>query len=181
MVEARLTYIGILAGDNLGTVVASYAKGGSTNGGGGASDYIGGLVGYNNTRNSVILASYATAAANGDGGNDQGIGGLVGVNNDGNIIDSYATGAVNGGAGNDNVGGLIGWDQNTEQYYYSLLCHWKCGWGHWQLTDRVGKLTARNSGTITASYGFGSTRNGTARLAGIGTAIPTGLYYNAGR
>ena len=97
--------VGGLVGQNQGSIVSSYAKGGNLNGGVGA-DHVGGLVGHNN--NGTITASHAMGNVNGGTENDK-VGGLVGYNEDNTTtIASYATGAVDGGDGDDYVGGLVG-------------------------------------------------------------------------
>jgi hypothetical protein len=86
-------YVGGLAGQVRGTVRECYATGTVT----GSSDYVGGLVGYND--GGTVELCYATGAVAGGGG----VGGLLGWNEDGTVTQCYATGAV---TGLDAVGGL---------------------------------------------------------------------------
>ena len=99
---------GGLVGYNVGSIVSSYAKGGTVNRSHSNVGNIGGLAGFNQ---GSIRDSHATGAVNGGAGSGN-IGGLIGWNSaGGSIIASYATGAVNGGAGRfDYVGGLVGAD-----------------------------------------------------------------------
>ena len=105
--------VGVLAGVNRGSIIASSASG-SADGGDGNQDNAGGLVGYNN--NGRITASYATGSADGGAGDEDRVGGLVGFNDGGTITASYATGdgddattsdADGGGGNQDDVGGLV--------------------------------------------------------------------------
>ena len=94
--------VGILAGTNAGTVMASYTTGQVT----GIAE-IGGLLGLSIDGASRVSASYSTATVTTT--SDQGgglIGGLrAGSNMTARLIASYATGAVTGG---EDVGGLVG-------------------------------------------------------------------------
>ena len=140
--------IGLLAGINEGgTIIASYAIG-EVNGGDG-SDTVGGLIGNSS---GDIIASYATATVNdGDGGDT--VGGLIGSSS-GNIIASYATGDVDDGSGNlDRVGGLVGWNNNGMIIASYAIGDADGGEG---VADLVGGLVGINSGTLVASYGFGT-------------------------
>ena len=135
---------GGLAGRNKGTVRGSYATGSVSSIGVGSGNYIGGLVGWNDS--GSILRSYAEGPVQGDGnalgglaGHNSGTvtaayatgtvnvraghsgGGLVGWNNGGSVTSSYATGTVNAAGGTANVGGLVGINQNngtvTDSYF----------------------------------------------------------------
>ena len=162
--------VGGLVGLSRGSISASYAAGSTVNGGAGNYDRVGGLVGNNDF--DTIIASYATGnTVNGGMGDGDRVGGLVGDNYFiSTIIASYATGTVNGGAdNNDLVGGLVG-DNSTFSTiiasYTTAAADGGSGSG-----DNVGSLVGRNiwgtlTGTITASYGFGTTANiGTAGLS----------------
>ena len=84
-----------------GSITASYATGPAA-GGDGGSDFVGGLVGYQEV--GSITASYATGPASGGGGDADGVGGLVGLQiGRAPITASYgfgrATGEFKGSAG----------------------------------------------------------------------------------
>ena len=81
----------------------------------------------------------------------------------------YATGAVTGGDGDDDVGGLVGDGRGSSA---NIIASYATGTvdGGEEDTDSVGSLVGRNSPTVTASYGFGSTSNGTN--SNIGTTLP---------
>ena len=98
-------FVGILAGRNDGTIVASYVQGGSVTA---TQDTaaLGGLVGFG--IGGRIRASYSTASVNGGTITDSDIGGLIGSLSNGSIIASYAAGAVSGAGAGTNVGGLVG-------------------------------------------------------------------------
>ena len=95
--------VGALAGDNAGTVSASYAGGTVSSTGTGATN-VGGLIGENS---GTIRASWSDAAvsAKGAGGN---VGGLAGKVESGEVTACHARGAASSGADNAKVGGLIG-------------------------------------------------------------------------
>ena len=104
---------GALVGYNLGTIYASYVRGGavSTN----LDDTIlGGLVGKNGSSVSgqndygKIYASYSTATVASAGHEFIDSGGLVGNNLRGTIVASYAAGAVTGSGANSEYGCLTG-------------------------------------------------------------------------
>ena len=96
----------------------------------------------------------------GSGHNDR-VGGLVGYQYNSSITSSYATGDPEGGSGhNDRVGGLVGY-----QYGGSITSSYATGDidGGEGGSDHVGGLVGNQrsgGGTITSSYGFGTTVNG---------------------
>ena len=177
-------FVGGLVGSNSGTITASYASSSTADGGMG-SDFVGGLVG-SNFENGTITASYATGTANGGASNDA-VGGLVGRSSSSTITASYATGTANGGADNDNVGGLVG--ENFLNGTITASYATATADGGMGSADTVGSLVAVNSatsntvdppitisGTITASYGFGSTVSvGTAGLSEGPDGRPSGV------
>ena len=158
--------VGGLVGSGGGIIIASYASDSTADGGIGNGDRVGGLRGFNGG-GGIIIASYASGnMANGGAGDDDAVGGLMGFNSNGTIIASYASDSTaNGGAdNNDIVGGLVG-DNSTvgtiTGSYATATADGGTGSG-----DTVGSLAGLNnntnfgiSGTITASYGFGSTAN----------------------
>ncbi|MGA2191695.1 MAG: GLUG motif-containing protein, partial [Steroidobacteraceae bacterium] len=86
--------VGLFGYTGAGSVIQNVGLvGGSVSG----SNYVGGLVGWNN---GTVSNSYATGSVNGASN----VGGLVG-DNGGMVSSSYATGSVNGAS---NVGGLVG-------------------------------------------------------------------------
>ena len=99
-------YVGGLVGYSAsGTISGSYATGAVS-----GDDYVGGLVGFSHyrfTRNSIISGSYATGSVSGD----DHVGGLVGSSSYGSISSSYATGSVSGSG--DDIGGLVGRSENV--------------------------------------------------------------------
>ncbi|MBN1840499.1 MAG: filamentous hemagglutinin N-terminal domain-containing protein [Campylobacterales bacterium] len=97
-VEGSGIYFGGLVGGNQGVIRNSYATGkviGTT------AEFVGGLVGLNNSDTASIANSYATGEVTGANN----VGGLAGENRSGSIINSYATGKI---TGTKNVGGLVG-------------------------------------------------------------------------
>lgn len=90
-----LDNVGVLAGDNFGSITNVYVTG-SVSG----EDGIGGLVGYAKG-DSSISNTYAT----GNGSGHHSIGGLVGATDSSSITNAYASGVVTGAAA---VGGLVG-------------------------------------------------------------------------
>ena len=175
--------LGVLVGENNGTVTASSATGGAIEGDGG-SDKVGGLVG-SNAASSKIIASYATGAVDGGAGNNDDVGGLVGSNS-GTVLASYATGAANGGAGTgDEVGGLVGHNQTNASKIIATYATGDAN-GDGDGSDKVGGLVGKNAGSITASYALGAanagddTSDGAGRLIGDGTTITIEESYGFG-
>ena len=193
--------IGGLVGINTGTITSSYVTGDVT--GGDRNDYIGGLAGANS---GIIISSYVTGNVTGEDGSDSGIGGLVGINT-GTIISSYVTGDVTGGDGSDRIGGLVGYtlsgtiissyatgtvnggDGNEDlagglvgegNSGVDIIASYATGTvdGGAGTGDYAGSLVGETSPTVTASYGFGSTSNGTDR--NIGTSLPGSVTAASG-
>ena len=124
-------YIGILAGNNYGEIVACYTTGTIT-----SRNFVGGLVGFlasDPGTTATITSSYSTASVTGDSGAAN-IGGLVGrvyetVGTPGGtstIINSYSTGAVSPGGGlvgSNNSGSATAsyWDTETSGRSSSAL------------------------------------------------------------
>ena len=118
-------YGGGLVGDNLGSIVSSYATGEVTASSSGTgttygTTYGGGLVGEN--RGSIV-SSYATGevTASSSGTGSAFGGGLVG-RNPGSIVSSYATGEVtasSSGTGSVYGGGLVGYSINPIMNSYA--------------------------------------------------------------
>ena len=104
-----LSSVGVLAGENAGTIQGCQALGSVVSNG----EYTGGLVGYNT---GTIQFSAAQCSISGTGWHR---GGLVGSFIGGTISNSYAVGAV-GGTSGDAVGGLVGtFDGGTMIHCYS--------------------------------------------------------------
>ena len=125
---------GGLAGNNLGTIIGSYAVGEIS-----AQNNVGGLVGVNGRH---IINSYAYGVIS---ANDR-VGGLVGENA-GTIVNSHASGRV---SGVNDVGGLVGWNSGGKivNSYAS---------GSVRGEDAVGGLVARlGGGAIENSYATGT-------------------------
>jgi len=164
-VNADLTgnsYIGSLAGGNLGIVSNSYSTGSMT----GKAYYVGGLVGFNGE--GTVSNSYSTGSVTGYSG----VGGLVGGDDSGTVNNSYATGSVTGTfwvgglmgviggslsnsystgsvTGNVSAGGLVGWNEaGTVSNSYST--------GSVTGEKGIGGLVGVTSGTVSNSYSTGS-------------------------
>ena len=151
--------VGVLGGANA-AVVASYAAV-SISGGGTSTNFnlFGGLIGSVSSSSSAIIASYANAIISDSGGN---IGGLIGQSNSNAIIGAtYASGMLRGSNNNDIVGGLIGNVGLATVVASYATATVDGGEG----ADAVGALGGFNL-TATASYGFGTTANGTAGIDG---------------
>ena len=123
-------YIGILAGNNYGEIVACYTTGSIT-----GSDFIGGLAGLQSATGSntvTTTSSYSTASVTSNPASASNKGGLVGrvsqaSGSTSTIVNSYATGAVgsNGGGlvGSNNSGSATAsyWDTTTSGRSSSAL------------------------------------------------------------
>ena len=106
---------GGLVGKNEGTISMCYATGNVTTA---PAGYAGGLVGWNTSASSAILACYATGNARAE---DNGsVGGLVG-NNAGTIRASYARGIPTATGSGVGRGGLIGKKQQCDCDGYDQL------------------------------------------------------------
>ena len=94
------TQTGILAGGNIGEIVASYTTGAAV-----GTNSVGGITGINQGTGAKILSSYSTASVRGTSQ----VGGLVGRFTSGEITHAYATGAITRASGTaTTIGGLIG-------------------------------------------------------------------------
>jgi len=137
--------VGILAGNNRGTIVNSATEG--TVSGDFAS---GGLTGANV---GMVMNSFSTADVYGD----KHTGGLIGRNSRGQILSSYATGDVRG---KNFVGGLIGWDSEgrVKNSYTTGDVD-----GNYYVGGLVGDL---RSGTVANSYSTGEV-SGNSNVGGL--------------
>ena len=109
VIRPTATDVGLF-GANSGSITNVGVINGNFQGGNGAYDNVGGLIGYNN---GVIKNTFSSSSSSGTGGSN--IGGLVGWNNSNGISsNSYATGEVKGGGiiagGVTAAGGLVGWN-----------------------------------------------------------------------
>jgi filamentous hemagglutinin family protein len=140
------TYVGGLAGYNVGTISNAYATGAIS-----GNAYVGGLVG---TNAGTISNAYATGAVS------RGsflVGGLVGSNR-GTISNAYATGAV---SGTIYVGGLAGSNVGTISIAYAT--------GTVSGSESVGGLVGENSSstaTIINAYATGAV-SGSESVGGL--------------
>ena len=149
--------IGTLVGVNNGIIVASYASGGTVDAGAGQDEWVGGLVGFNNSL-STIVASYASGGTvRVSSGNSNNIGGLVGGNS-WFIIASYASSSAAGGTGTSGrVGGLAGYNVFPSTRG-NIIASYATGTaaGGAGASDRVGGLVGdNNQALISASYATG--------------------------
>ena len=176
-------YVGGLVGWNYGSITDSYATGNAI--GGASLDYVGGLVGYQDS--GSITKSYATGNASGGASSDS-VGGLVGYQDSGSITSSYAIGAVNGEDGNDEVGGLVGWNDGSITASYATgavdgggnagglvgqqaggsitWCYARGAVSGGIEDDSVGGLVGQSYGSITGSYATGAV-NGGGNVGGL--------------
>lgn len=106
---------------------------------GGESQWIGRLVGYNDS--GTITTCYASGSVSGFGF----VGGLVGWNEQGAITSCYSTGSVNGGC---HIGGLVGVNRGPISNCYSWASI--SGWENY-----VGGLVGSNAGTVASCYAAG--------------------------
>lgn len=147
-------YVGVLAGENAGTIVGVNTSGNLTSGGGSSNiDYAitGGLVGNND--GSVQRSSSSVSATTGST-----LGGLAGANA-GSIVQSFATGTlVASGYIDEGAGGLVGYNTGTITQSYATgpttfnsYCRGAAG------TPCGGAaLVVINEGTISQSFATGT-------------------------
>ena len=150
-------FIGGLTGTNNGSIIASYARNTTANGGLGG-DTIGGLVGNHST--SHIIASYAINSTVDGGADIDNVGGLVGTVDNAITIANYASsGTISGSAdGTDAVGGLVGATSNSTVITAIYSTNTANGGGG--NNDTAGGLVGRHnasatSGNLIASYATG--------------------------
>jgi hypothetical protein len=150
-VTCEMYAAGGLVGFNQGLVNSCY----STSDINSSGNYVGGLIGWNDT--GTITTSYATGTVNGV---SDGIGGLVGTNG-GAITDCYTTGTV---SGSSIVGGLVGenWEGTITDCYTTSPVSGAIGGSG----DNIGGLVGRNVGWITACYAAG-TVSGSSEVGGL--------------
>ena len=153
---------------NMGSSIRDSHSTGTVTGDGycGASD-VGGLVGY--LDRSEIRNSTSSSAVSTDGLDDAySIGGLVGESDLGIIYESSATGSVYLGEG-DNVGGLVGYNQDTEiDGSFSSALVTVTGEDADHIGGLVGQFEASCEGAttgISTSYATGNV------VAGLGYAV----------
>ena len=113
-----------------------------------SSDYVGGLVGWNE---STMTNTYATGSIIGTSSR---VGGLVG-RNAGTVMDSYAMVSV---SGTSRAGGLVGRNYGMIMNSYAT--------GSVVASARVGGLIGRNTNIIASSYATGSVE-GTSQVGGL--------------
>ena len=150
--------VGSLVANSLGTITNCYAVDSdeSTDVSGGVNtDYVGGLVGFQN--GGSITSSYATGDPDGGEGDYDSVGGLVGYQGSGGITSSYATGSPDGGEGADYAGGLVG-----TQVSGGITSSYATGSPDGgEGADYAGGLVGTQvSGSITSSYATGKSRGG---------------------
>ena len=144
---------GILAAQNSGTIINSYATG-TING----SMFVGGLVGMNL---GTINNSYSNVSAQSSTSH---LGGLVG-GNIGSITNSYSIGTI---TGKDFVGGLIGYNDASTNITNSYSLAKVTG-----TTTNVGGLIGFSDPNSNLSNNYYSSENG--QVAGIGNGVFSGI------
>ncbi|MDP2826335.1 MAG: YDG domain-containing protein [Sulfuritalea sp.] len=157
-------FVGLFGYAGTGSVIKNVGLvGGSVSG----AQYVGGLVGLNNT-NGVINNSYSTSNVSGT----YAVGGLVGVN-DGPISNSYSGGTVTG-IGID-VGGLAGYN-----YYNGIISKSYSTGSVSGSSGNVGGLVGYNYGTIDKSYATSSVSGATnvGGLVGANEGPITNSYWD---
>ncbi len=175
--------IGALAGDNVGTVRASWATGSVTSSSAGSGvKRVGGLVGISGGTVQGSYAGVSVTASN--AATAVSAGGLAGQLYNNAITASYATGAVAGGAGaGSHTGGLVGWANGPTP---SITASYSTGAVTSGASANVGGLvgTLVSGGTAPNSYWDTDASGITGTGAGTGqttSALQTPTAYgNAG-
>ncbi len=147
-------YIGILAGENRGTVTNCYSHG-SVGASGRRCGYIGGLVGRN-SGTMINCHSISTVTAGEDA---RDTGGLVGRNS-GTLMNCYSTGTVRAGEDADGIGGLVGHNNSGGELANCYSTSTVSG------ERLVGGLVGYNRGSVTSCYSMGSA-SGDDRIGGL--------------
>jgi hypothetical protein len=146
-------HVGGLAGQSKGVISGCYVNGSIS-----GTDYVGGIVGFNDFGN--ISTSYCSVVVSGE----RQVGGLVGWNY-GDIATSYNKGSV---TGDDYVGGLVGFNEGIITNCHNIASVR----GHSSWNGGVGGLVGTNSGSISASYNNGDV-TGDKEIGGL-----AGRNYN---
>ena len=160
-----VTNVGMLVGNNLGSISYSNATG-TVNG----TTAVGGLVG----NNGGTVTSSNTASVVVGSGTD--IGGLAG-SNVGTVEFSYATGNISGGG--SNLGGLVGNNASTISSSYATGNVTGTGTG-----ANLAGLVGNNAGTISSSYATGlvsdvsTTSTNLAGLVAVDSGTVTNSYWD---
>ena len=129
---------GLIGYNGAGTVLGSYSSATVASSTTGFQTDAGGLVGYNDV--ATVNNSYATGAVNG-----RFAGGLIGTNNSSTVTNSYSTGPVTGGIYNNDLGGLIGYEIQTNIVTNS----------YWDITTSGQAYSAGGTGLTTAQLAAG--------------------------
>ncbi len=154
-------FVGGLAGNNdLGSIAACYATGAIT-----GQENVGGLVGNNDL--GSITACYATGAITGQ----ENVGGLVGKSqhavgdDDYHIVGCYASGTVTTGDKSENIGGLVGFCDNTVIFN----CYSNSSILLGSESKNAGGLVGYHSSTIINCYSSGTfvTGEGSEKIGGL--------------
>lgn len=105
------------------------------------SDYVGGLIGYDNGESSGINLSHNYFSGDVSGNNN--VGGLIGYNKHGQVSCCYAAGSV---FGMKNVGGLVGYNDasSTVKTSVAILSRLSAS------EENVNRIVGYNAGTIAA-------------------------------
>jgi len=146
--------VGALVGWNEGSISNAYATGNVS----GVLDYVGGLVGINNTSGSIRNA-HASGSVSATGSSSKSVGGLAGYN-DGSISDAYATGSVTGS--NGLVGGLVGQSDTGGSISNAYATGSVTG-----SSDLVGGLVGENLGLVSNSYARGNVSASASTVGGL--------------
>ncbi|MFC4526322.1 filamentous hemagglutinin N-terminal domain-containing protein [Dyella halodurans] len=154
--------IGGLVGDNRGAISNVFTTGtaSGTGGAAGGGEWVGDLVGYNETTGTISNA-FAKGVVSGTSYMSY-FGGLVGGNY-GTIRNAYATGAVSGsyggGSAQDDIGGLVGYNQGSIQNAYATgNASWTSGGT--SNVNAIGGLVGLSTGTVTDAYATGHVASG---------------------
>jgi hypothetical protein len=169
------SYIGILVGQNNGTITNGSATGSVTASGNSISD-IGGLVGENTgtITASTNTFSFSTVTLGSSGNNVSNIGDLIGQNT-GSVTSAYSSGALTvGGTSASNIGGLIGDNQGSVSDAFSSSPITLSG----LLASSIGGLVGTNetaNGNISIAYSSGtiSATNATTTVMSVGGLVGT--------
>jgi hypothetical protein len=146
-------YVGVLAGDNSGSVTDCYSTGEVV-----SSreyyytQYVGGLVAYNSGR---VIDCYSTTTISAAW--SEYVGGLVGLNSRGTISASHATGSV---TGREDVGGLVGYSWGNIEGCWATGSVTSATWPVTASGSVGGLVGAIYKGNVTTSHATGSVAGG---------------------
>ncbi len=160
-VDADVTGTGVRVGGLVGYNNQGNLENNSSAGTVNGNNEVGGLVGRNESAQSVFKQNHSTADVTGD----ENVGGLIGFINGGTIESSYSTGVVTGITNVGGLAGFAGWGNVTIRYSFSLS-HVEPAPGGGNRNQFGGLVGRLQSGTLDNTFARGDVY-GNNRVGGL--------------